>query len=796
MLADLRSAVTQARRHPWYFAGAALSLAIGMSVGTAVFGVVDAVLFRPLPFRDAGRLVHVAETVPYVDGRLDMQHVPSRHAVAVLGARSFSEVAVVGQTGLHTNDVQLGGGDPVVIRGARVTSNFLRFLGVRPLLGRDFTESDGGPGALSVLVSHRLWTSRFGADSALVGRQITVAGAPHRVIGIMGEGFALPGVDVWLPLAFATIDSTARAEKDNDVPQYMVLARLAPGVTHAAAGAELATLYQRDYGDTWRSPRSSRAMPLADSLTRGLREVFQLWTAIAILVGILCAVNFATVSLARGMRRRGEIAVRSAMGASTSRLVRLLVAEAMLIAAAGGGLSILFGTWLLQITRRWFGSGEIVLEPSMSWSTVGFAMVATVVVGVVFALAPAVELARVDLRSRLQGGTTQATARRGEVRGRRLLVGLQLSLALTAVAAVAALVRSDQRYWAASVGIDQRSLYTAYIDTDTTAHLVEPMLDRLRATPGVVGVALLGRAGGVTAWTDNRADDSFYSWVADVSPTFFATLGLPMSAGRLPTGAETAARAPVIVISNQLARASFGSDSGALGRRLHVRTRRGTTWYTIVGVVPAFGGRALSQLSWQIYTVQGLSSQRGVLVLRRQGDMRSTIGLVADAGQSLGTGIRVSRVTAAQQLVDAERGERIGRMLFVMSIGGLALVLAVIGLYGLVAYTTEARAREFGIRIALGARPSRIAATLLDELWPMVAVGIPVALVAAAQVTSFLDNRLRNPLAEQPPMVFPLVPAVAAAAALCIVLLVATAAPVRRVLRLDVMRAINSDTAT
>jgi predicted permease len=797
MHAELRAAIQQARRHPWYFGGAALSLAIGMSVATAVFGVVDAVLLQPLPFHDPGRLVHVAETVPVVDGRQDRTWIPARHTVEVVAARSFSDVAVIAREGLRSNnEVQVGGTAASAVQGAHVTTNFFRLLGARPVLGRDFTDADGTPGALAVIISHRLWNSQFGGDTATLNRHVDIGGVPHRVIGIMGEGFTLPDAHVWLPLRFATIDSVARSERDNDVPPYIVFARLGPGVSHAAASAELATLYQRNYGETWRSPRSSRAAPLQEHLTGGMEDAFQLWTAIAILIGILCAVNFATISLARGMRRRAEIAVRAAMGASTARLARLLVVEAMLIAAAGGVLSVVFGTWMTFLARRWFGSGGIILNPSLSWTTVAFGLLATVVVGVIFALAPAVELARVDLRSRLQGGTTQATSRKGELRGRRLLVGLQLSLALTAVAAVAALVHSDQRHWAADAGIDHRNLYSAYVEMDTAARLAGPLLDRMRASPGVAEVSMLGRTYGVSAWTDNRADDAFYSWVTDVSPSFFRTIGLPVRVGRIPTEDERAARAPVIVISSQLARQSFGSDSGALGRRLHLRTRRGVTWYTIVGVVPAFGGRALWELASQIYTMQDHVSSRGILVFRRTGDMRSTGGVVAEVAQALGTGVRVSRVVAAQQLVDAERAERMGRMLFVMSIGGLALVLAVIGLYGLAAYNTEARAREFGIRIALGARPARIAASLLDELWSMVAIGIVVALVAAAYVTSFLDNRFRNPLAEQAPMTLPLLPALAAAFALCFVLLIANAVPMRRVLRLDVMRAINSDSAS
>jgi putative ABC transport system permease protein len=795
MIADVRGAFSQARRHPWFFGGAALSLAIGMSVATAVFSVVEAGLLRPLPFHDSDRLVHIAETVPYVGGMQDRSMVPSKFAVAAREASGLADVGAWERYDIRMGPTDSRDGEGRAIRAARVTTNFFRLLGARPLLGRDFELADGRPGALAVLISHQLWTTRFGADSTLVGREIILRDSPHRVIGVMPEGFGFPPVDAWFPLSPREIETRAANERENDFPPYLLFGRLRPGATIDDVSAELAVIYKRTYGShPLRGIRSSRAVPLSAYLSGMLREPLLLWSAIAILVGILCAVNFATVSLARGMRRRSEIAVRAALGASAWRVIRLLIAESVLIAMAGGILAIMFGAWLLRFVEMWFSSGLIVLDPSVNWTTIVFAVGATTLVGVAFAAAPAIELAKVDLRSRLQGESGQSTSRRADLRGRRLLVGMQLSLALTTVASVAAIIDGERKHWSMDVGFDHRSILLVRLRADSLRP--ETILERVRSAPNVASAGIASPGFGVTAWTDDTTKDAFASFQSNVSPDYFGTLGIRPSIGRMPTDSEIAGHAPVVLLSRATAVERFGSDTNAVGRRLHLKAvRKPATWVTVIGVVPDVGGRALFDLYAPIYTIHDRPITSGMLVVRARGELQQQNRELMAATGTLGRSLSLTTIVAAQSLLDVERGERVGRMLFVLSIGALALVLAVIGMYGLTSYNTEARAREFGIRIALGASRRTLANSLVGEMWPMAGLGIAVAIYAAGRLTTFLDDQLRNPLAEHPVVVFQLIPALAVAITLSLVLVTGTAMPLRRVLRMNVMAAIRGEGA-
>lgn len=796
MLSDLRAALGQVRRHPWFFTGAALSLAIGMSVATAVFSVVDAIALRPLPFHDPDRLVIIAEAVPSGSGWSFRSAVPSGHMVAVREARHLSGVAAWTYASYSLGGV---GRDTVSAteRAALVTTSFFGVLGVRPAIGRDFDRHEGRAGARAVMLSHDLWETRFGRDPSVVGREITLDDSTYRVAGVMAKKVGFPRVRLWVAIPDSVIDASARAEMVNTPPSYLGLARLARGSSIEQLSAEVAVLYERIYAShPLRGVRSSRAQALSGYISGWFGDEIQLWSAIAFVVAILCAVNFATMSLARGLRRRGEIAVRSALGASAFRVVRLLVAESVLIALAGGAGAILLGAWLLRFVASWFAGGLIVLEPTLSWMTLAFGLAGTTVVGIAFALAPAIELAKVDLRSRLQGNAANSTTRGGELRGRRLLVGLQLAFALTAVASLAALVEADRRHWSVDAGIAVDGLLLGNFVADSAVRLPAPLLlERLRSSPGVTSAAVIGRLRGVTAWTDDPAADAFSSMSADISPNYFATLGLPLLVGRLPTREETAVDAKLIVLSRGTAIQAFGSDSNAIGKRLHVRAvRRQPTWFTVVGVVPDVGG-ALWVTGSYIYIMNDRDVQAGVAVVR-------AVGRAGDRGRELATvmapfrpQLTLGNIRSARALLDAEQAERRGRALFVMSVAALALVLAVIGMYGLTSYNAESRARELGIRVALGASPARLASALLGELWAVGIIGTLVAFIAASRVTSLLDMRLRNPLAEHPLITLDPWAALAAAVGLVVVMLLGAGMPMRKVLRLDVMRAIHSGTA-
>jgi putative ABC transport system permease protein len=365
------------------------------------------------------------------------------------------------------------------------------------------------------------------------------------------------------------------------------------------------------------------------------------------------------------------------------------------------------------------------------------------------------------------------------------------------VASLAALVSADRSHWSSDAGFDANGLLMGDFASDTAIRLAAPvLLDRIRSSPGVTSAAVIGRFRGVTAWTDDPGADAFPSFSANVSSNFFGTLGVRLAAGRVPTREEIESGARLILLSRSTAVQAFGSDSNALGKRLHVRrTRESPAWHTVIGVVPDLGGSAL-WVTWSpIYIMNDRDVRSGVALVRATGSTGRRGRELADAAAPFRSQLTFRNIRAARALMDAERAERRGRALFMTGVGALSLALAIIGMYGLASYNAEARAREFGIRVALGAGPARLGSALLGELWPLAIIGCLVAFIAAGRVTTVLDTRLRGPMAEQPLVTFQPEAALATAGALVLVMLLGAGMPLRAVLRLDVMRAIRSGTA-
>lgn len=787
---DVRLAVAQLRERPMFVIGATLSLAIGMSLATALFSIVNAALLQPLPFRAPQRLVTALETTP----RYDVAHVSPR-LLTTLRAGSSSFEAVAGFT--SSNPMVGRSGEGRRISTAIVTTDLFDVLGVSALRGRTFDRSNGVDNDRSAIISYALWLADYGRDDAIIGREIAIGGTPRTIIGVMPPNFDFPQAKIWLPLPESELD-VAATTRDNDWSPYSNVARLAPGKTVAEASAELAVVYRRLYGaDRQRRLLSARASPLVEELTSAIRYQLRLWGAAAFVILLLCAVNFATMSLARGMRRRDEIAVRAALGASRYRIARMLTVEALLFALLAGAGAILFASWLLSFVQSLIAEGPLAVTPRIDWPTVAFAVGATLVVGFVFALAPALELAKVDLRAVMQAGSAASTSRRGELRGRRALVTLQLALALTAMAVVVALIEADQRNQVANIGFDYSRLFIAEVGaSDSTVRrvAVEPLLDELNRTPGVESAAATGSMDAAVMLNDRAQGDAGRVYVQRASPQLFATLGVGTLAGRFPTDDEIRSEADVMVASRSTAVATFGSATAAVGKRVRIKSPRvPQRAVTIVGVIPDIGGNGLYGFSASLYSVCPLRSERaGVLAVRVAGDpnlhikdIRRTLGLFDHA-------LAASDVQSARAIVDRTLGATRGRAIFLSSVAVLAFLLAIIGVYGLTSYTTELRAREVGIRIALGAGASHVAYIVLEDLWWMAVLGLAVGAIATARLVIFLDTLYRNPMVTVPLVRLPVGPMIASAIALGMILVVGTAVPLRRILRIDVMRTIQS----
>ncbi len=465
-LTEVASATKRLRRHPGAVGGASLSLALGMALATAVFSMVVALFLRPLPFPNQAELVIVRERDPQMKSLFSV--LPARDALAAQQVRSFSGVAVAQEYGPGSD---LGpSGNAIRVSSVPVTANYFDVLGVRPLLGRLFTENDAHETVPPVILSYSIWHSEFGGSSDVIGTTVPVDGRHAVIVGVMPQGFSLPlGTDIWLPFGHDSLQRLAMPPANRKWQNNVVVARLRPGVTMARAQADVSVAFhQAGMAAGLAKTPVGDLLPLAQDLTSPYRNLIRLWIAAAMVIILLGAVNFATMLLARGMRRREEIAVRVALGASRRRIAGMLTVEATLMAAIGGAVAVVLAKWLLDARRRWFGLDFMLVAPSMNWPTVAFGVAATVLVGLLFGLAPAIDLARADLRSVLSGASSSTGGSR-EIRNRRGLVALQLGLSLACMAMLAALVVANRDAQGAGPGYDYSHVLTARLNVPDTA---------------------------------------------------------------------------------------------------------------------------------------------------------------------------------------------------------------------------------------------------------------------------------------------------------------------------------------
>jgi len=808
-MTEIRAALSRLRRSPGFALGATLSLALGMSLATAVYSVVAGAR-RPLPFLDPDRLVYMSERGTRGEFKSGSR-VPARHLVA-LRAEASSFAAVAAYREYYTLLGESGAARSVT--GRSVTSNLFSTLGVQPMIGRTFTEADRG--AKVVVLSHTLWTSEFGSVPDIVGKAVRINAEPFTVIGVMGPQFDFPrGARLWYLMADADIRAeAASANEDNDWPKYLTVARLAPGVTLERAAGEAGLLYSRLYGDHFeRRFMTTDVRLLSDWLNAGIGATLALWIAAAAMILGLCAVNFASMSLSRGMRRRGETAVRAALGASRWALVRANLIEAGIIAAVSGALATLFAGWLISFARIWFANGALPIEPEFNWTTLTFGVVATLIVGFVFALAPALELAAVDLRNILAGDAAASTSRKGEMRGRRALVTTQLAFALTAVAVVAALVNADRRWQAYDVGLEydqlvlgdlhgpprQGAIFASNALNQDTNHAwvaPGPVLERLSNTPGVSGVSVITSYRRATTFFPDGEIDKVYWGEMHVTPNLFQVLGVNLLAGRLPNEDERRAGNTWVVTEHFALRYAL-SIQDAIGLKVRVQrgVRRPKETVTITGVAPAYGGSGLWNLSSSLFVFEEPAPSRfATIVMRVQDDPQVHANRMARNLAGLDARLMVTNVATAKSLVDAAQGATRGRKIFLGAVAALALTLAMIGVYSLTSYNTDLRLREFGIRMALGATTPSLARAVFGDLWWMSAIGIVVGVFASGRAVDFLDSAYRNPMMSGRLIILPVMPTIACAVTLVIISIVGTAMPLRRVLKMDVMRTVQGST--
>ncbi|HET9984370.1 MAG TPA: ABC transporter permease [Longimicrobiales bacterium] len=809
LLHELRVAARRLRRAPGFTVIVVLTLALGIGANTAIFSVVNSLLLKPLPYPEPARLATIEHHYP---GLNDL-HAP----VSAAGfrkyrddTRSFESVAV--ETGW--GPALTGYGEPQRLRGARVSGLWFRTYGVAPALGRAITPADDEPGANQVVVlSDGLWRRVFGADGGIIGRKVLLNGTPYDVIGVMPRGFEdfyNRDVELFTPVAL-TPEQFAQGWGN----EYLSLtARLKPGVTTQAAAVEMDRIAVQVRAD----PAAGRdggwglTVTSLDEKAKGkLRPVLLvLLGAVGFVLLIACA-NVANLLLVRATGRVKETAIRAAMGAERWQVVRGTLTESVLLAALGGGLGLLLAGWGVSLLPKLAPERMRALQDvGIDGVVLVFTLVVAVLTGLVFGLVPALQSARPDLQETLREGGRGGTADRSGLLVRRLLVVAEVALALTLLTGAGLLVRSFARLQGVDPGFDPKNVLTFQLalpsgrypsDTAQIAFF-DQVLERLATVPGVkaAGATSVLPFGG--SWSTGsfaienlqpkKGEPGPWGDIRVVSPDFLRTLRVPLLKGRTFTPQDRLGAPPVAVVDEELVRRYWPAQD-PIGKRITFDdpTAAGDTahWISVVGVVGHTKHEGLdADARVQLYLPyeQNGSSVMSV-VLRTAGDPNRVVPLARAAVQAVDRDQPLARVRTLDSLVGDSLGERRLSMTLLAAFATVALLLAALGIYGIMAHLVTQRTRELGVRMALGAATGDVLGLVLRQGMGLAAAGIAFGLVGALSLTRLMTSQLYSVRATDP-ATFATVAVVLGAVAL-----LATAVPALRAARVDPVEALRQE---
>ena len=803
---DLRYAVRALRRTPGFSLTAVAILAIGIGAATTIFTVVNGVLLRPLPYREPERLAMIwndlgegAQSLPAVSA-LDFLDYQER-------TRAFAGFAAASGPGLVRLRGNLtGDGDPERVDLSPVTASFFPLLGVAPALGRTFTAEEERPnGPRVALLSHRLWQRRYAGDAGIVGRTVAIDGIEHVVVGVLpetfrlhlpAEAFQVTDAEIWTPLQF----DYGRAPPRN-FTGFTVFGRLAEGYTWAQAQAEMdgiAAQLRSEHAVHAASNLRIRVVPLLEDVVKHARPaLLVLMAAVAMVLLIACA-NVANLLLTRAAGRVGELALRAALGAGRGALLRQLLAEGALIAAAGGALGLAGAMWAMAFLRALRPAnlprlGDIQVDATVLAFAVGLSL-ATVLV---FALLPALRAAGVDPQAALQAGV-RGGGGRDRRRVREMLIVAEVALSVVLLVGAGLLLRSFLALQDVRPGFDARDVLTfqlalpasRYEDDESQLAFHRLLEERLRALPGVTSVAQISKLPLTGSGTlqpfayDETTARNWESVTADeriVSPGFFESVDARLAAGRAFTDRDAAGMPGVAIVDQTLARMAWPNQD-PVGKRLQVQpTGSENPYVEIVGVVEHLRLNDLARPTLpQIYWPIGQAAPASVAyVVETSVDPAALAGPVRAAVAELDKDLPVSRLVPMTDYVSANAAQRRFSLVLMAALGGIALLLAAVGVFGVISYSVSQRTREFGIRLALGENPSHTRRSVVLGGMRLVAASILLGLAGALAGSRSIAGLLYQTPAADPLTFGGIALLLAAVAALACYL------PARRATRID-----------
>jgi len=768
LIRDIRYGIRSLLKRPAFTAVVVLVLALGIGANTAIFTVVNAVLLQPPPYPEPDRLLRVFSAL----GRENI-----RETGGTVFAPDFVEWSTQCHTCEHLGAYTLpwpsnltGGAEPDRVRVARVSYDLFATLAILPLLGRPFTPDEAARPVFtskstaaavntSVVLGYSLWQRRFGADKAVLGKTVKIEGDNCTIVGVMPAGFKFPNeADAWLPVSLGT-------KRDNRF--LNVVARLRAGVTPSQAQAELETIARRlgqEFPITNRE-LSVDVVPLQQSMVGEVRPVLLIFFGAVSFVLLIACANVASLLLASAATRQREMAIRAALGASRLRIVRQLLSESVLLSLLGGALGLLLATWIVnllvaaapqQIPRL----NAIEID---RW-TLGFTFLLSLVTGVIFGLAPALQSARLDLNSTLKEGSSQLAGGGARHRLRSLLVVSEIALSLVLLIGAGLLVKSFARLRATPLGFDSARVLTASITLPEASYptmasvksYYQQALARIVSRPevqaaSVVNALPLGNNGArirgdLTIEGEATERPGLRVNKVGISPDYFRVLAIPLVKGRPFTDHDTADSPGVVIISESLARTAWPNQD-PIGKRLNIGFG-GETWREVVGVVSDVKQQEIGEpSSVSLYQpfLQVADKRRWFLgdmtfVVRTAAEPQSFAATLRDELANIDKELPLYDVKVLKDVVSEQFTDPAFYTLLLGSFSGLAIVLAAAGIYGLISYATAQRTHEIGIRMALGARSGDVLRLVIRQGMKLVLAGIAIGVAGAFALTRVLST--------------------------------------------------------
>jgi len=806
MLNDVVYALRGIGKKPLFHAVAVLTLALGIGANAAIFTVVDAVLLRPLPYPQPDRLMMLWTYNPRQGFDKDVGTYPNfedwRRA-----SRSFERMsAYAGASATLTER-----GDPAQIRGGRVTHDFFDTLGVAPARGRAFAAANGQAGGERVaILAHGLWTRRFGADPSIVGRTIVLNGVSHEVVGVMPENFAYPeDAEFWVPLA--PVGPYEQLLRARGAYWLTVVGRLKPGVTRETAQAEMdsiAARLEQEYPDS--AGTGIRLVPMHDEIVGDVkRPLWILFGAVCFVLLIACT-NVANLLLTRAASRQRELAIRSALGASRGRLLRQLLTESLILGLIGGGAGLLLAAWCTAFLQTLAPAGLPRLSTiAVDRQVIGYGVAASMLTSLLFGLVPALHAANRDSGANLKEGGRSGT---DSVRGRRVRAGLaigELAVALVLLVGAGLLVRTvvalnSQDPGFASTGVLTLRLdlpQSKYTTPERVAAFYDQLVERLSALPGVesagAGSSLLLSRLPASATISIEGRPPLPRDVQDipvpydtVTPGYFSTLQVPLRRGRMFTRADTPGAQGVALVNESFVKRFFPNED-PLGRRITFGnpTEPDTRWQTIVGVVADTRRGGFEREPWAetYFPMQQVPDRRMFVFLRTAGDPAALARTAQAAVWALDRDQAIAGIRTVRDLLAQAQANRRFTTLLLGLFAAIALVLAAIGVYGVLAYATAQRTQEIGIRMALGADRAAILRLVFAGGVKLAVIGLGIGITGALALTQVLSGLLFG-VSPRDPLTFLVVPG-----ALLLVALAACWIPARRAVRVEPVIALRGE---